>query len=79
MSSSALDTRATDVSVTSDFLTVSLQDGRRISAPLEWFPRLLNATDEQRNDWSFIGSGSGIHWPQVDEDVSVNLLLGLPC
>ncbi|GAB3794338.1 DUF2442 domain-containing protein [Humibacter antri] len=79
MSSSALDTRATDVSVTPEYLTVALHDGRRISAPLEWFPRLLNATDEQRKDWQFIGSGSGIHWQQVDEDISVNLLLGLPC
>jgi hypothetical protein len=59
------------VAVTDDELTVHLIDGRRVSAPLVWFPRLLHATADQRNDWELIGEGEGIHWPQVDEDLSV--------
>ena len=57
---------------------VCLADGREISAPLEWFPRLLNATDEQRRQWELISSGVGIHWEAIDEDISVAGLLGLP-
>lgn len=60
-----------DVIVTDDELTVHLVDGRRVSAPLVWYPRLLHASVEQRNDWELIGEGEGIHWPQVDEDLSV--------
>ena len=63
--------RAMQVAVTDDELTVHLIDGRRVSAPLVWFPRLLHATADQRNDWELIGEGEGIHWPQVDEDLSV--------
>ena len=63
--------RAMQVAVTDDELTVHLIDGRRVSAPLVWFPRLLHATTDQRNDWELIGEGEGIHWPQVDEDLSV--------
>jgi hypothetical protein len=66
---------ATDVSFTRDSLSVILADGREVSAPLAWFPRLLNATPEQRAHWRLIGSGIGIHWPDVDEDISVESLL----
>jgi hypothetical protein len=67
------------VEVTDDELTVVLADGRRISAPLAWFPRLLRATPEQRADWELLGDGEGIHWPRVDEDLSVSgLLRGTP-
>lgn len=60
---------------TDDELIVTLMDGRRVSAPLEWFPRLLRATPEQRKNWSLIGRGLGIHWPDVDEDIPVRSLL----
>ena len=56
-------------------LHVALSDGRRISAPLAWFPRLSRATPEQRRNWEPIGRGIGIHWPDVDEDLSVAGLL----
>lgn len=60
-----------DVEVTDDELTVHLVDGRRVSAPLVWYPRLLHASPDQRNEWELIGEGEGIHWPQIDEDLSV--------
>jgi hypothetical protein len=66
---------ADDVSFTDDEIIVSLVDGRRVSAPLEWFPGLLRATPGQRANWSFIGRGVGIHWEDVDEDISVRSLL----
>jgi hypothetical protein len=70
---------ATEVRVTDDELIVDLADGRRISVPLVWFPRLLHATPEQRQRFEFIGDGEGIHWPDVDEDISVRgLILGSP-
>ncbi|MCE3003637.1 MAG: DUF2442 domain-containing protein [Xanthomonadaceae bacterium] len=65
------------VEVTDDALRVRLTDGRELSAPLEWFPRLRAATVAQRSNWRLIGKGSGIHWPDVDEDVSVAGLLRL--
>jgi Protein of unknown function (DUF2442) len=65
------DPRAMEVVVTDDELTVHLVDGRRISAPLVWYPRLLHANPAQRNDWELIGEGEGIHWHQIDEDLSV--------
>ena len=68
---------AVDVSCTSDSLRVVLADGREISAPLVWFPRLLQATAEQRKEWRLIGGGIGIHWEAVDEDISVESLLRL--
>ncbi len=76
MSTSAvrMDPTAVDVSV-SDVLHVVLADGRELSAPLVWFPRLLDATPTQRTHWRLIGRGEGIHWPDVDEDVSVLGLL----
>jgi len=70
-----LDAAAIDVAVTDDRLIVTLADGRELSAPLAWFPRLLEASDAQRRKWRFIGRGHGIHWPDVDEDVSVASLL----
>jgi hypothetical protein len=66
---------ATDVSFTDDELVVTLVDGRRVSAPLAWFPRLLGATAAQRKNWRLIGGGVGIHWDDVDEDISVRSLL----
>jgi hypothetical protein len=70
---------ATEVETSDDELTVSLADGRRISVPLVWFPRLLGATAEERAEFRLIGGGEGIHWPRVDEDISVaGLLRGSP-
>jgi hypothetical protein len=70
---------ATQVSVTDDALTVELSDGRSISAPLAWYPRLLHGTVRERSRWRLIGQGRGIHWPDLDEDISVeNLLVGRP-
>jgi hypothetical protein len=69
--------RAQDVTVTEDTLTVELSDGRSISVPLAWYPRLLHGTPEERATWRLIGQGTGIHWPALDEDISVeNLLAG---
>ena len=64
-----------DVRVSDDALTVDLSDGRNISAPLAWFPRLRDATPEQRERWEISGAGAGIHWPDIDEDISVEGLL----
>ena len=69
---------ATHVYFDADALHVHLTDGREISVPLEWFPRLLHATDNQRQQWELIGRGVGIHWEAIDEDISVAGLLGLP-
>jgi len=70
---------AQDVTVTSDTLNVDLNDGRTISVPLAWFPRLLHSTQEERNNWRLIGRGHGIHWEDIDEDISVEgLLAGKP-
>jgi hypothetical protein len=73
-----LDPTAIDVLVSDDALRVTLADGREVSAPLEWFPRLRDASAAQRQHWRLIGRGRGIHWPDVDEDISVPSLLGLP-
>ena len=71
--------RAMDVSVTEDALTVDLDDARTISVPLGWYPRLWHATPEERNNWEIVGAGYGIHWPDLDEDISVKgLLIGNP-
>ena len=70
-----LDASAVDVSVTDDQLLVVLADGRELAAPLAWFPRLLDADGVQRRNWRLIGRGHGIHWPDIDEDVSVASLL----
>ena len=66
---------AVDVKCTDDELIVTLVDGRRVSAPLAWFPRLLHATPKQHANWRLIGRGVGIHWQDVDEDISVRTLL----
>lgn len=66
---------AVDVSCTADALHVVLADGREISAPLEWFPRLREATSKQRTQCRLIGKGIGIHWEEIDEDISVESLL----
>ncbi len=71
--------RAVDVKVTKDTLTVELSDGRTISVPLQWYPRLVYATPEERNNWRLIGNGEGIHWEDLDEDISVEgLIAGRP-
>ena len=77
MSSSRVETipRAESVEVTDAELIVSLVDGRRLSVPLVWFARLLRATPEQRANWELLGDGEGIHWPLIDEDLSVEGLL----
>ncbi len=73
-----MDTRATNLYFDAERLHVHLSDGREISAPLSWFPRLQHATDEQRQQWELIGQGRDIHWEAIDEDISVAGLLGLP-
>jgi len=75
----AADERVADVEVTEDAVSVRLMDGRTISVPLAWYPRLLNATLEQRSNWQISGGGYGIHWPDVDEDLSTEgMLRGAP-
>jgi hypothetical protein len=75
----AADERVVDLEITEDTLSVQLMDGRTISVPLVWYPRLLNATEAQRNNWQIAGGGYGIHWPDVDEDLSTEgLLRGAP-
>jgi hypothetical protein len=71
--------RVKDVSFTEDALSVDLIDGRTIIVPLAWYPRLLHATPEQRNKWEICGGGYGVHWPDIDEDLSTEgLLRGAP-
>ena len=73
------DERVRTVTFTDDAFTVDLMDGRAISTPLAWFPRLLHATAEQRQNWQVSGSGYGLHWPDIDEDISTEgLLRGAP-
>ena len=70
---------AKTVSVTEDTLTVNLADGRTLSVPLAWYPRLLHGSSKERSRWRLIGKGEGIHWPDLDEDISVeSLLFGHP-
>lgn len=69
------DPRVKDVRVTDDNLEVLLRDGRKISAPLTWFPRLLAASPEDRAIWEASAAGRGIHWPKIDEDLSIAGLL----
>ena len=71
----AADLRVKAVSLDSDRLSVELMDGRAISVPLVWFPRLANATPEQRARWEVAGGGYGLHWPEIDEDLSTEGLL----
>ncbi len=67
--------RATNVLVSDDTLTVDLSDGRTISVPLTWYPRLVHASELERRTWRLIGRGEGVHWPDLDEDISVEGLL----
>ncbi len=82
MSSSTIETRvvvAINVQVTEDTLSVELSDGRTLGVPVAWYPRLSHGTPQERGAWRLIGTGGGIHWPDLDEDISVaNLLVGLP-
>ena len=69
---------ATDVSFSDERLVVELSDGRSIALPLVWYPRLFDSTPEERANWRLNGRGSGIHWPDIDEDLSVEqLILGI--
>jgi hypothetical protein len=71
--------RASELAFTEDDLTVTLLDGRKISVPLAWFPKLLHASEADRKDFRWIGDGQGIHWPGLDEDLSIaGLLRGWP-
>jgi hypothetical protein len=74
-SSPARDARGIDVRVDEHVLTVDLDDGRTITVPVLWFPRLSEATSDELANWRFIGDGEGIHWPDLDEDVKVQHLL----
>ena len=79
MTTSLSDIRVSDVSFDKERMTVSLNDGRSIAVPLSWFPRLQNASTESLNKWESAAAGRGIHWPDLDEDLSVEgLLLGKP-
>ena len=71
--------QAASVRITDDTLTVDLLDGRSVSVPLEWYPRLLHAQVAEREHWRFIGNGEGLHWPDLDEDISVEaIVFGIP-
>jgi hypothetical protein len=72
------DPTAVDIEISDTALRIVLSDGRELSAPLAWFPRLRDATPEQRGNWQAVGRGHGIHWPDVDEDISVRALMGRP-
>jgi hypothetical protein len=70
---------AINVALTDDTLHVDLSDGRSISVPIAWFPRLLHSSVQERNNWRLIGKGQGIHWEDIDEDISIEgLLAGRP-
>ena len=69
------DPHAVDVRFTNDAVYFVLADGREISAPLAWFPKLRDATDAQRRNWRLIGKGIGVHWPDIDEDIAVGTLM----
>ena len=72
-------TRAKDVIINEDTITVDLNDGRTVSAPIAWYPRLIHDNENERNNWRLIGKGQGIHWEDIDEDISVEgLLAGKP-
>src|SRR5437016_7246610 len=75
----AADVRVAGVKFTKDTLSIALRDGRTITVPLAWYPRLLRASAAQRKNWRLAGGGYGIHWPEVDEDLSTEgLLRGAP-
>jgi hypothetical protein len=66
---------ATHVSVTETTIDIKLSDGRSLSVPISWYPRLEHGTEAERDNWTLIGSGLGIHWPDLDEDISVEALI----
>ena len=74
--SKASEAMATEIWFDSDLMHIRLSDGREISVPIEWFPKFRNATEEQRKRWRLVGKGVGIHWEDIDEDISVAALLG---
>ncbi len=75
----AADERVVQVTFTDDEMSVRLMDGRTITVPLAWYPRLFHASAEQRNKWQVAGGGYGLHWPEIDEDLSTEgLLRGAP-
>jgi len=79
MSTLVAEVRAQNLVITEDSLIVDLSDGRSITVPLAWYPRLVHGTPEERNNWRWIGDREGIHWSNLDEDISVeNLILGQP-
>ena len=74
-----LEIRAHGVEIDQESLKVDLIDGRTVSVPLAWYPRLMHGTQEQRSNWRLFGAGEGLHWPDLDEDISVeNLIAGKP-
>jgi hypothetical protein len=79
MSTLTVEAKALSVTIMDDTLAVDLTDGRTISVPLAWYPRLVRGTFAERSNWRFIGDNEGVHWPDLDEDISVeNLLMGNP-
>ena len=78
MSTLTFEARASDIWFDTDNMWLNLSDGRQLSVPLVYFPRLLKATQKQREDFEFSGGGTGVHWDEIDEDISVpNLLVGI--
>jgi hypothetical protein len=74
-----IESKILDVNLTDDTLTVELADGRTVSVPLDWYPRLVHGSISELGNWRLIGGGAGIHWPDLEEDISLlNLLLGQP-
>ena len=69
------DDHAIDVSFTKNALHLVLADGREVCAPLEWFPKLRDATEKNRGNWRLIGNGIGVHWPEIDEDIAVGTIM----
>ena len=69
---------AMDIAIDDNMLRIYIADGREMAVPIQWYPRLRDATLEQRNNWRLIGGGEGIHLPDIDEDISVRKLFGLP-
>jgi hypothetical protein len=79
MSTLVAEVRAQNLAITEDSLIVDLSDGRSITVPTAWYPRLQHGTSRERNNWRWIGDREGIHWPDLDEDISIeNLVLGQP-
>ena len=79
MSTLTAEAKAQNITITDDTLAVDLTDGRTISVPLVWYPRLVHGSEVERNNWRLIGDKEGIHWPDLDEDISIaNLLMGKP-